>query len=91
MSANIPVHKTMMTKKKDGVFYLLKERSGEVFKLDGIGEEIWELCNGERTVEQIVQNLVFLYDIDPEQLENDVQEFIGEMVEQKFLTYKEND
>lgn len=52
------------------------------YELDSdISEEIWENLDGLLTVEEIVQKLASKYDVEEEQLEMDVKDFIGQLLE----------
>ena len=59
--------------------------SGRVFELNLLGGDIWKLCDGERSVNGIVDDLFSRYDVDREDLERDVREFIAQVEERGWL------
>ena len=53
--------------------------SGQIFELNLLGAEIWKLCDGSRSVGQIVEELTERYDVTAEELERDVREFLADV------------
>ena len=53
--------------------------SGQVFELNLLGADIWKLCDGERTVGEVVDDLIGRYDVEREELEGDVRAFLSQM------------
>ena len=53
--------------------------SGQVFELNLLGADIWKLCDGERTVGEVVDDLIDRYDVEREELEGDVRAFLSQM------------
>jgi len=51
--------------------------------LNETGALIWELCNGERSVADIISILSELYPESAEQIETDVKEIVIKLVEHK--------
>ena len=65
------------TGKKLGEFYGFK--MDRRLHLDEYGTAVWKLCDGERTVAQIVDELIESYEVSREELERDVEEFVADM------------
>ena len=63
----------------DEVMILLDTSSGEYFTLNEVGGRIWELCDGTRSVADIVATLVTEYDASSDDLRPDVLELLGEL------------
>lgn len=57
--------------------------------LNETGRAIWELCDGTKTFDVIVDHLLKEYKGDPEQIRESVEETISALKEQGFLTYEE--
>lgn len=53
--------------------------SGQVFELNLLGAEVWKLCDGSRTVDAVVEELLRGYDVGREELVKDVYAFLEEM------------
>lgn len=58
---------------------------GQIFELNLLGAEIWKLCDGEKSVAEIVVELLASYDIEREELEGDIREFLGDVEERGWL------
>lgn len=59
---------------------LLDPADGNYFALDDVSGRIWDLCDGNRTVAEIVSTLCAEYDAPQETVEADVLEFLGELL-----------
>ncbi len=59
--------------------------SGQIFELNLLGAEIWKLCDGSRTVGQIVEELMEGYDVGREELEKDVRDFLADVAERGWV------
>jgi len=60
---------------------ILDEDTGLYFGLDSVSKEIWELLSIGYTISQVVDELEKIYDIDREQLSNDVVSFISSLID----------
>jgi len=58
---------------------LLDPADGRYFALDEVSGRIWDLCDGTRTVAQLVATLCAEYEAPAETVEADVMEFLGEL------------
>jgi len=59
--------------------------AGQVFELNLLGADIWKLCDGRRSVEEIVDELQQGYEVGRRELESDVRDFLEEMKERGWL------
>ena len=59
---------------------LLDPADGNYFALDEVSGRIWDLCDGNRTVAEVVATLCAEYDAPTETVEADVMEFLGELL-----------
>lgn len=58
-------------------------------RLNSVGKDLWNLCDGTRTLDDIVEQLLEEYEGEPEEIRNDVQKVISNLKEKEFLTYEE--
>jgi len=57
-------------------------------RLQGTGREILERCDGERTVQQIVEELQALYSAgEPEQIQAEVGSFLEKLQQKRIVDY----
>lgn len=47
--------------------------------LNPVGSRTWELIDGRRSVEEIVEQIVREFDVSPAQADADVRAFVGEL------------
>lgn len=63
---------------------LLIQRN-QAYELDEVGLRMWELCDGNHTIETIAQALCQEYDIDYDQVLIDCQEFVADLTAKGLL------
>jgi GeoRSP system PqqD family protein len=61
---------------------------GTMLSLNILGTEIWKRCEG-KTIDEIVSELVEIFDVDPEVLKKDAAAFIDDLKEKDYLKYEE--
>jgi hypothetical protein len=59
--------------------------AGEINVLDPVGTRVWELIDGLRTVQQIVDVIVDEFEVTLEQAQSDVVEFMETLVQDKMV------
>ena len=60
-----------------------------ILQLKGTATEIIELCNGERTVGDILQAMQALYpSADPEQIEQETESFLNRLLERRAVDFQ---
>ncbi len=64
---------------------LLNLDSGEYFSLNEVGGKIWELCDGTRSVSEIVSAICQAYDAPAETVETDVLELLEELAGERLV------
>ena len=69
----------------DGDSVLLDLNTGNYFGLNEIGTDIWLLLEKKFKIDEIKSRLIEIYDIDSEQIELDVENFIEKMSENNLL------
>jgi coenzyme PQQ biosynthesis protein PqqD len=75
----------VLVQRAAGKHVLLNLDDGQYYALDEVSGRIWELCDGEHSVEAVVAALCQDFDAPAETVEADVVAFVGEMVEEKLL------
>jgi pyrroloquinoline quinone biosynthesis protein D len=61
---------------------------GTMLSLNILGTEIWKRCDG-LTREELVAELFSQFDVDPEVLRKDVDDFLAELTEKGFVRYED--
>ena len=59
--------------------------SGDSHILDGTGKQIFELCDGTKSLDVIIEELLLSYKDFAEEIRKDVPEFIDEMLAKAIL------
>ncbi len=58
-----------------------------MIRIQGTGQNILELCDGQRTVQQIVATLAEKYGADPEKIMGDVSSFLEALQNKRIVDY----
>jgi len=61
---------------------------GVMLSLNVLGTEIWKRCDG-RSEDEIVSELVALFDVDPDILKKDARLFLSQLATKGFIHYDE--
>lgn len=75
----------ILTQQAKETLILLNLESGTYYALEEIGGRVWELCDGNRTISEIVSVVCEEYDAPSQMVETDVRELIGELINEKLL------
>lgn len=62
-----------------------------IFSLNEVGSRIWELADGERTVDDIASVLTEEYEIDPQTARADLDGFLGQLDDAGCLSWSQSD
>lgn len=57
------------------------------YNLSPVGTFIWERCDGEHSVAQIVEEIVKEHDVEPEEAIRDCEQFLQELVQEGILEW----
>jgi hypothetical protein len=73
-----------VTRSIAGETIIVPVRSGvsdlnSIYSLNEVGTAIWQLIDGQRTAEQIIEAISDEYDVDAEQAAKDVFEYLGKL------------
>ena len=61
-------------------------QSGMMHQLNLIGGMIWKLCDGSRSLDEIVATMAGEFDVSQEELGADVEAFVEDLVNRGWLT-----
>lgn len=64
----------------DETVLLFQKDTSLAVPINQAGAAIWEMCDGVHTVDQIVDELVEIYDQDRSRIEQDVRTFLDELI-----------
>jgi coenzyme PQQ biosynthesis protein PqqD len=60
-----------------------------ILRLKGTAAEIIQLCNGERTVADILRAMQALYpSVDPQQIEQEIESFLNRLLERRAVDFQ---
>jgi len=76
----------VIAQKASNDFLLFNMDDGNYYSLNDIGGRIWELCDGNRSVSQLVVALAAEYDAPAEVLEKDIVELLEGLQTGKLIT-----
>jgi pyrroloquinoline quinone biosynthesis protein D len=68
-----------------GQTVLLRLSDGSYYTLEGVGASVWELCDGARTFDDIVDGVCSDFDATPDVVRGDVREFLDDLVAERLL------
>jgi hypothetical protein len=69
-----------------GDISLFDARRNQVLVLNATASDIWRLCDGDQTAEEIVELLATAYGVPAHQLRPDVETTLTRLIEEEFLT-----
>ncbi len=64
---------------------LLRLDDGYYYTLDEVGSRIWQLCDGVRTVSEIIATLSEEYAVSPDTVQRDTIELLEELTNEKLI------
>ena len=86
LQTRVEVPEEVVFRELDGEAVLLHTVAGRYFGLDPVGTRMWTaLCAGE-TLESAADALVAEYDVAPERLRRDLEEFVAALVEHELVS-----
>ena len=72
----------------DGEKVMMNLDKGQYFMMNEVGSRIWDIISEAKSVEEIVQVLLNEYDVEIEQCENTVVEFLSELAKSDLIKVK---
>ncbi len=83
---SFPKHgEQVIAQKASNDLLLFNMDDGNYYSLDEIGSRIWELCDGNHSVSQVVAALAAEYDASDELLDKDVAELLENLHSMKLI------
>ena len=70
----------------DGEMVLLDMKTESFFGLDAVASDIWKLLQEGKTLQETRDELLEIYDVDPEQLRKDLEAFVENLIKNKLAT-----
>jgi pyrroloquinoline quinone biosynthesis protein D len=75
----------VLAQEAQGQTVLLRLEDGGYYALDEVGAAVWELCDGSRSVAQMVAALGQQFDAPEATIRADVLEFVEELQDERLL------
>ncbi len=69
----------VIARKIDNEILLLNEENSEIHQLNQTATLIWEFCNGENTIDDIIEALAGTYNVESTKLSDDVDSIINSL------------
>ena len=64
---------------------MLSLDDGAYFSLNEVGAHVWNLCDGSRTIAQVVDAVCAEFDATPDEVTEDVVSLVDELASEKLL------
>lgn len=74
---------TVFAQEIEGEMVLLDMNTESYFGLDSVASDIWKLLREGKTLRETYEELLEMYDVEPETLRNDLETFIKTLVDNK--------
>ena len=84
------VPQDIMIRKVADESVILNLQSTQYFGLDDIGTDMWDTLTTSATIQAAFETLLDEYDVEPDQLENDLRDLISTLLEQGLLELHSN-
>ena len=81
LNQKVTFAETVFAQEVDGEMVLLDMESENYFGLDEVGTAIWQAMQEYGTLQEVLNALLEQYEVEPEVLENDLEDFVGKLVE----------
>jgi pyrroloquinoline quinone biosynthesis protein D len=75
----------VMAQEAQGKTVLLRMDDGSYYALDDVGALVWELCDGERSLADVIAALCAEYDAPETTVTADVIEFVNDLRRERLL------
>ena len=81
LNQKVTFAETVFAQEVDGEMVLLDMESENYFGLDEVGTAIWQAMQEYGSLQEVYNALLEQYDVEAEVLENDLEDFVGKLVE----------
>jgi hypothetical protein len=79
-------NKEVFASEIDDEVVMMHVDTGKYYGMDTVGSRIWELIAEEIQVREVINKLMEEYDVEEEQCEKDVLEFLNELYDNKLVS-----
>ncbi len=86
LAARVRRQDGVLVQEAHGQTVLLRLDDGGYYALDEVGAAVWELCDGSRGIDELVDALCAEFDAPPEIVRADVLEFVDDLRRERLLT-----
>ena len=83
----VPIHNAVKTR-EDGEFLVAINRNNELYYLNGMAREMWNILDGIVSIEGLCAKILSEYEVDRENLEVDIVNFIRDLQWRKLIRIK---
>lgn len=83
------LHPQVATRTVDGEAVIVLADSGQVNVLNPVGTRMWELMDGKRNIQQIVDAICEEFDVSEEEAKRDVEEFLQQLINANAIVLQE--
>ena len=81
MKKKLSLASSLISTEIDGETILLDIESENYFGFDSVGSDIWRLLKKGKTLQQVYDSLLEMYEVDPKMLRTDLLEFVDKLAE----------
>jgi len=83
---NHPRHREkVLARKTSDDLIVLNLNTGQYYALDEVGWSVWELCDGTRSVSDVISAICDEYDAPAETIKTDVLKVLGDLIDEELL------
>lgn len=84
----IPI-KNILKEKENGEFLILANKNSDIYYLNDMAKEMYLLINDKANIQDIFDNIKKEYDVDEDELQNDIVDFIRDLQWKNLIKLKE--
>ena len=89
MVQKIPQRKDgFIWREMDGETFILSETGDKIITMNKVASYIWQQSDGKQSLNQILGKILEDFEIDRKQAENDLRQFIDEMLEKDMIVFR---
>lgn len=88
MSHLIPF-KTCIKYKENDELLIISTENSDILYLNETSKDFYLLCDGKRSIDEVVEEMLLIYDISKEEIEDDIVSMLRDMQWNNILNLKE--
>lgn len=74
---------------KNETIYIAETESSKIYTLNGVGLVVWEIIQSPKTPEEIIHEIINVYNIDSKTATETITSFLNTLEQQKLIEYIE--